>query len=165
MKAKAPMSSRLVLGAIAGFVATAPMTLVMHRMHRRLGRKKRYPLPPREIVETVAPALEGEPARSTTLAAHFAYGALSGAALAAIDPKPTIKSGIAGGIGVWAASYFGWIPAFGILKPASRHPGDRNKLMILAHIMWGTAFALTQRNLLKSRAAFGEGPLKDAARA
>ena len=163
MKTKAPLSSRLVYGAIAGFVATAPMTAVMYRMHRRLGRKKRYPLPPREIVETVAPAVEGEPATSTTLVAHFAYGALSGAALASIDRKPTIRSGIAGGIGVWAASYFGWIPAFGILKPASRHPGDRNKLMILAHVMWGGAFALTQRNLLKSRRAFDEGPLKDVA--
>ena len=162
MKTKAPLSSRLIYGAIAGFVATAPMTAVMHRMHRRLGRRKRYPLPPREIVETVAPAIEGEAAKSTTLAAHFAYGALSGAALAAIDRKPTIKSGIAGGIGVWAASYFGWIPALGILKPASRHPGERNKLMILAHIMWGSAFALTQRNLLNSRKAFGEGPLKDS---
>ena len=164
MKANAPLSTRLVLGAIAGFVATAPMTAVMYRMHRNLGRKKRYPLPPREIVETVAPVLEGEPAKSTTLAAHFAYGALSGAALASIDRKPTITSGIAGGVGVWAASYFGWIPAAGILKPASRHPGNRNKLMILAHVMWGSAFALTQRNLLKSRAAFGEGSLKDSAR-
>ena len=164
MKSRAPLSSRLVYGAIAGFVATAPMTAVMYRMHRRLGGKKRYPLPPREIVETVAPALEGEPAKSTTLAAHFAYGALSGAALAAIDRKPTISSGIAGGMGVWVASYFGWVPAFAILKPPSHHPGHRNKLMILAHVMWGSAFALTQRNLLKSRTAFGDGPLKDAAR-
>lgn len=157
------LSDRLVAGALSGIVATAPMTAVMRRMHRRLKRRQRYPLPPREIVGATLPALEDRAATNATLVAHFAYGALSGAALAALIPNPTIKTGAVGGVGIWIASYLGWIPAAGILKPATRHPVRRNKLMILAHVMWGTAFALTQRNLLKSRQAFGDGPLEDTA--
>lgn len=154
---------RLVAGALSGIVATAPMTAVMRRLHRRLKRKERYPLPPREIVSTVVPAFDRQAATSTTLLAHFAYGALSGAVLTAMVPRPTIKSGIMGGVGIWFTSYLGWIPAVGILKPATRHPGKRNRLMILAHVMWGATFALTQRSLLKSGRIFGGGPFKDAA--
>ena len=155
------LSTRLVCGAIAGFVATAPMTAVMHRVHRRLDGEDRYPLPPREIVGSVAPPLRKEAATSTTLAAHFAYGALSGAALAAVMRKPTLGGGVAGGLSIWLASYLGWIPAFGILKPAIDHPAPRNALMNLAHIVWGAAYAIAQRDLLNSGSAFGDGLLKD----
>lgn len=157
-------STRLVCGALAGFVAAAPMTALMHRGHRKLASKDRYPLPPREIVGSVAPALDREAATNMTLVAHFAYGGLCGAALASIIRKPTVGDGILGGLSVWLASYLGWIPAFGILKPATGHPRSRNGLMTVAHVVWGTAFAITQRDLLKSQSAFAEGSLKDAAR-
>jgi uncharacterized membrane protein YagU involved in acid resistance len=150
-------------GAIAGFVATAPMTSVMRRLHQRLDKEKRYPLPPREIVGSVMRALPNSAANNVSLAAHFTYGALSGAALAGVARRPTLWSGIGGGAAIWLASYLGWIPAAGILKPAPEHPRPRNRLMIIAHIVWGTAFVITRRELLNSRMAFGEGRLKDSA--
>lgn len=45
-EAAASFSNRVICGALAGVVATAPMTAAMHRMHRRLDRETRYPLPP-----------------------------------------------------------------------------------------------------------------------
>lgn len=137
------------------------MTAAMHRLHRRLGRRNRYPLPPREIVGAAIPGLPGVPATDATLVAHFAYGAASGALLAAVARKPTIGEGMAGGLAIWVASYMGWIPAFGILKPANRHPGDRNALMAFVHLIWGSAFAIAHRDLLESRSAFDRGLLKD----
>jgi len=161
--AQAPsFSSRLICGALAGFVATAPMTAVMHRMHRRLNRRERYPLPPREIVGSVVPQLAAAAGTNATLVAHFAYGALTGAALSTIMREPTVGGGVAGGLSIWLVSYLWWIPAFGILTPAYRHPASRNALMNFAHVVWGAAYAITQRDLMKSRSAFSHGTLNDA---
>ena len=159
----APISWRLACGAISGLVATGPMTAAMRRFHQRLDRKDRYPLPPREIVTSAIPAMSENAARETSIVAHFAYGALSGAALAALTRKPTLGFGIAGGVGIWLASYFGWIPAFGILKPADEHPAARNAGMIASHLIWGAAFSLAQNELLKTTPIFERGPMKDRA--
>jgi hypothetical protein len=156
-----PLSWRLVCGALAGMVATAPMTAAMRRFHEQLPNRDRYPLPPREIVSSAAPELPETEARNASILAHFAYGALSGAALAALKRRPTLGFGASGGVAIWAASYFGWIPAMGILKPADRHPAARNGGMILSHIIWGSAFALAQAELLKSKPIFDDGPIKD----
>lgn len=162
IEAQAPIASRLIAGALAGTVATAPMTTAMRFLHARLEPRDRYPLPPREIVGSVAPRLPGPALTDSTLVAHFAYGALSGAGLAAVARRPGLAAGMAGGAAIWAASYLGWIPTVGILRPATRHPRRRNRLMILAHIVWGAAFSIARSELLRSRSAFGDGPLKDA---
>src|SRR3546814_12966070 len=62
-------------------------------------------------------------------AAHFGYGAVTGALLAVIDPTPRPAFGAVAGVATWIASYFGWIPAFGVLRSAETHPWRRNKLM------------------------------------
>ena len=48
------LGSRLVIGAIAGFVGTMAMTAAMRRLHRRLPKRERYPLTPREIIDSTA---------------------------------------------------------------------------------------------------------------
>lgn len=156
-----PLPGRMVRGALAGLVATLPMTAAMRRLHRRLDSDDRYPLPPREIVRSVAPELPEQRARDAAIVAHFAYGALCGAAIAAVERRPSQASGIAAGTGIWLGSYFGWIPAFGILKPADDHPGPRNAAMILAHIVWGSAYALAQSELLKAETILEGGPYED----
>jgi len=50
--------------------------------------------------------------------------------------------GIVFGLGVWAASYLAWLPALGILPPATEAPPRRNAVMIAAHIVWGAAAGL-----------------------
>lgn len=159
-----PLSSRLLVGAIAGFVGTAAMTAAMRRMHGRLPAHERYPLPPREITETVAEPRGETTAEDLSLAAHFAFGAVTGSLLGAPEGKMSLGRGLAGGLAVWTASYFGWVPAADILKSAHRHPLRRNALMIAAHLVWGATTALTARELARSRETMlADGPLRDRA--
>jgi uncharacterized membrane protein YagU involved in acid resistance len=128
----------------------------MRAIHRHLPSAERYPLPPREIIEGGLPepakAALGEQGRQTaTVAAHFGYGALSGAAYGAAGFRGGILGGALYGVLVWAGSYFGLMPGLGILAPAQRHPANRNLLMIGAHLVWGGTLALTLRELEQTR--------------
>lgn len=139
---------------MAGFVATVPMTLFMRRAHRHLPSPERYSLPPEQITHRVARLVgaSAHPERPgwdlKTYAGHFAYGAACGAIYAAMANRrrrSTVASaerGMLFGVGVWAASYLGWLPAARILPPATDAPARRNALMIVAHLIWGAATAL-----------------------
>ena len=164
---KLSLGSRLLIGGIAGFVGTLAMTSAMARGHRRLPREERYPLTPREIVdrltEEAGARLSNEAAKDATLAAHFLYGAACGALIAAADPRPSQAKGAVAGAGVWLASYLGWIPGVGILKPATEHPLRRNLLMIGSHLVWGATTARAMRELALARETMVEaGPDRDA---
>ena len=143
------------------------MTAAMRRLHARLPEEERYPLTPREIIDSSAEQggieLANETAKDVTLAAHFLYGAACGAALGAINPNMGRASGALAGVGVWLGSYLGWIPAARILKPATEHPPRRNALMIGVHLVWGAATADAMRELVAVRRTMIEaGPDKDA---
>src|SRR3954453_6587533 len=145
------------------------MTGAMRRMPPRLPAKERYPLTPREIVDSgarqVGLPLPSEAAKDVTAAAHFAYGAVTGAMLAAMNPDPRKKTGALFGVAVWLGSYLGWIPAVGNLKPATQHPPRRNLLMIGVHLIWGATTAAAIRELRLTRETMlGNGPDKDAPR-
>lgn len=141
---------RLLIGSLAGLAATVPMTAAMVWMHRRLPEDEQYPLPPRQVTMNVAEAAGvvereelGEPEkRAATLVAHFAYGAGVGALYGPVAsqlPLPPVVSGMAYGVAVWAGSYLGWLPAAGLLAPATEHPARRTALMIAAHLVWGAS--------------------------
>lgn len=162
--ARLPVSSRLLFGAIAGAAATVAMTATMNRLHPRMPRAERYPLPPREITETLLPAASDKNIKDSATAAHHGYGLATGALIAAAAPDIGPARGAVAGVAVWAASYFGWIPASGILSPAHHHPFRRNLLMIAAHLIWGSVTALSLRELNRAReTAFKRGPLNDKA--
>jgi len=155
------LPARLIIGGIAGFVATMAMTAAMRRLHRKLPAKERYPLTPREIVDST---LEPPPNRAAdlTIAAHFAYGAGCGALVAAASPRLGRVGGTAAGAGIWLASYMGWVPAIGALKPATDHPFRRNLVMLGAHLAWGWSTAEAIRELGDARATiFAAGPERD----
>ena len=163
---KLSLGSRLLIGGIAGFVGTLAMTSAMARGHRRLPPDERYPLTPREIIdssaEQVGLALTNDAAKDATLAAHFLYGAACGALIAAANPKISENKGAAAGVGVWLASYLGWIPGVGILRPATEHPVRRNLLMIGSHLVWGATTARAIRELTLARKTMIEaGPDQD----
>ncbi|HEX8190206.1 MAG TPA: DUF6789 family protein [Pyrinomonadaceae bacterium] len=139
--------NRILLGALAGLAATGPMTLAMKLMHEQLPRGERYPLPPRQVTEGLAEKagvnehLGEEGREAATWASHFAYGATCGALYGAVsggraDSHPAL-AGVGFGLAVWAGSYLGWLPAAGIISPATEHPARRNALMIAAHVVWG----------------------------
>ncbi len=168
MKEREPgLGSRLLIGAIAGFVGTMAMTSAMRRLHQLLPEEERYPLTPREIIDSVAEKAEvelgNEGAKDATLAGHFLYGAACGAMLGAIDPRMGRGSGALAGLGIWFGSYLGWIPAARILKPATEHPARRNLLMIGVHLVWGWTTAAAMRELAQVRRTMIEaGPDEDA---
>ena len=138
----------VLLGALAGFAATVPMTLAMELMHEQLPAHEQYPLPPRQITMEAAEGagvkheLDEEERTGLTLAAHFAFGTACGAVYAPIARAvdlPAPLTGAAFGLAVWAGSYLGWLPAAGVLRPATEHPPRRTALMIAAHLVWGLA--------------------------
>jgi hypothetical protein len=145
-----------IAGALAGFLATLPMTAVMHAGHRRLPGTERYPMPPRLIIERVTGERGGEGAqRQLTELLHYAYGAASGAVYGCLAERAGGRAGAgtgtAYGLLVWAGSYLGWIPAVDILRPATRHPRERIAIMLAAHVVWGGGTGLLTRLLEEPR--------------
>jgi hypothetical protein len=150
---------RLLQGAAAGFVATAPMSICMVLGWRLLPHRQQYPLAPRLITEEIVERVgmedllhENEMMELTTIA-HFGYGALFGAVYGLFDnrlPVPASLQGTLAGLAVWTGSYLGWLPAAGILSPATQHPWRRNLLMILAHVVWGVTLGELVRRLTRS---------------
>lgn len=156
--------NRVVAGAVGGLLATVPMTLAMTRLFNQLPSSEQYPLPPREITETVARRAKGgerlddrQTAR-LSLAAHFAYGAVTGALYPLLfrRSRNAILYGSGYGVAIWAASYLGWIPAAKILRPATQHPARRNALMLAAHCVWGAKTAMITQALTGSSGAFSK---------
>ena len=152
--------NKLMLGALAGLAATLPMTAAMKLMHRRLPRGERYPLPPRQVTMRLTEKAglreqldEGE-RKALTVAGHFAYGAVVGALYAPLAHYVPLAPPLAGatyGLVVWAGSYLGWLPAAGLISPATEHPTRRNALMIAAHLVWGGAAGALMDHLEKRR--------------
>lgn len=138
---------KLVQGAGAGLVATLPMTLFMRSAWKRLPAGEQYALPPRQITrEVIRPRrfwrMKPENQTALTLLLHFLFGAAAGSVYGLVEDKIPIRSTVKGplaGMVVWSGSYLGWIPALGILPPATAHPWRRNILMIVAHLIWGVA--------------------------
>ena len=158
--------NRILLGALAGLAATAPMTLAMKLMHEQLPRGERYPLPPRQVTEGVAEKagvneqLGEEERRAATWVSHFAYGTACGALYGALsggraDERPVL-AGVGFGLAVWAGSYLGWLPAAGIISPATEHPARRNALMIGAHVVWGATTGIVLEGLAGGGGGEGE---------
>jgi hypothetical protein len=147
-------------GAIAGLIATGPMTLSMLACHKRLPVSQRYPLPPSLITQRAvwsrAPVIPAPmPNVLSTLAAHFAFGALSGALFAAVPAamrrQCPVTTGISHGLTVWAGSYLGWVPALRLMPAATQQPAARNAMMIAAHVVLGATLGLVIESV-RSRA-------------
>lgn len=138
-------------GAAAGFLATLPMTVSMWAITPTLPRAQRFHLPPRQITVELAEraglvkALGLRERQAVAGLLHFGFGALTGGVYGVIAPRlplPPAASGIVFALGVWTGSYLGWLPALHVLPPATRQPAGRNRLMIAAHVVWGTAMGL-----------------------
>lgn len=153
--------NRVLLGALAGLAATVPMTLAMKLMHEQLPREEQYPLPPRQVTEGLAEKagvnedLDEEEREAATWVSHFAYGATCGALYGAVTgegmDKVPLLAGVGFGLAVWAGSYLGWLPAAGIISPATEHPARRNALMIAAHAVWGAGVGVAVERLSDER--------------
>ncbi|HTU11204.1 MAG TPA: hypothetical protein VMG08_09935 [Allosphingosinicella sp.] len=129
------LASRLIIGGIAGFVATLAMTSALRRRHGKAAPEVDAGAAPRPPAST--PELK--------LAMHFVIGAGCGAMLAAADPRLGRVNGALAGGGLWLASSMGWLPAFGPARPGIGQLG--------AHLAWGWSAAKGMRELAKARTA------------
>ena len=143
------MMGSLVAGAVAGLVATAPMSLAMEALHKQLAFRHRHPLPPRHIVDRglrmMGLQADEQERGALTVAGHFGYGAATGAiygALARPLRPPPVPAGIAFGMLVWAVSYLAMLPLVGLFRRPQREAGERKALMIAAHVVWGAFLGL-----------------------
>ncbi|HXG83004.1 MAG TPA: DUF1440 domain-containing protein [Pyrinomonadaceae bacterium] len=151
--------NKYLAGALAGTLATIPMTLTMVALHRLIPKKERKPLPPKQITMEIAEdvgvseVLDEEIEQDTvSFINHFAYGAATGAAYAAVAEKvdfPPAALGVGYGLAVWAGSYLGWLPLAGILPSATEHPASQNAMMITAHVVWGAALSIILEGINK----------------
>lgn len=133
-------------GAVAGAVATGPMTVFMMAAHRFLPLRQRHSLPPKAITMdllnrvNLKQHLNRKQRKRATIVAHFAYGTGLGAAYGSFSraiPAPPLLKGVAFALVAWAGSYLGWLPAFDVSGSAPDQSMRRNALMIGAHVVWG----------------------------
>lgn len=137
---------RVLMGCLAGFAATVPMTAAMVWLHRRLPHEERYPLPPQEITEEASKGVgldqhtDAEGQLGLALASHFAFGTAAGGMYGLLDekiPLPPALRGATYGLAVWAVNYLGLLPAAGLYRSPAQEPRRRKALMITAHLVWG----------------------------
>jgi hypothetical protein len=133
---------RLGLGALAGVLATVPMTAVMLGA-QRLGLLGEAP--PKKITEDLLDPPPGTKLAATAVT-HLGFGGMAGALFGALRrPRSTVRAaveGVAFGTAVWAASYAGWVPALGILPPPDEDRADRQATMLVAHWVYGATLGV-----------------------
>lgn len=149
-----------LIGAAAGGVATIPMTLFMLAMHRILPRQQKDALPPEKITAEMAEranvSVDKPQLLGGTLTAHLGYGASMGSLYVTITRKwaaPPLLKGCLFGLGVWAGSYLGWLPAAKFAAAGTNEAKQRNILMIIAHLIWGGVTGVVTDQLLHQSGA------------
>lgn len=146
-------------GIVAGLGATAVMSVAMLAA-RRAGLSGR--LPPAKIAEEVVEEVTDRPPtdeeeQAVATISHFGFGAAAGAAFgvaaAVVRPASSLATtalGIAFASAVYLVSYQGWVPALGILPPASRDRRGRVATMVAAHWIYGAVLAIGTQRLTRA---------------
>jgi hypothetical protein len=138
--------NELLAGSLAGLGATVPMSVAREVGRSRLPEPEHYPLYPTLVTDSlaekagVADELGDEGVSLAAVLAHFGYGAASGAAYGPLRPHIPLPLGLRGaafGLSLFAAGYLGWLPALGVLPPATRYPTGRRRLLMGVHLLWG----------------------------
>jgi uncharacterized membrane protein YagU involved in acid resistance len=147
---------KMIRGALAGLVATLPMTIFMQTSWLRMPARELHPLPPRQITRKLLREAGlhrriSQPNENVlTWVLHFLFGAAAGSLYGIMGEKIPGRHSVKGllaGTALWSGSYLGWIPLFRILPPATKHPWRMNVLMIVAHFIWGITLGVIIRML------------------
>jgi uncharacterized membrane protein YagU involved in acid resistance len=77
---------------------------------------------------------------------HFLYGGLLALPFVLFRPSPTARKSASQGmvyaIGVWFSNYCGLLPILKLYPSAKDEPARMNSIMIVAHLIWGSALGL-----------------------
>jgi uncharacterized membrane protein YagU involved in acid resistance len=143
-------------GFWSSIMATSSMTMSLLQMHKYLPGRDQKPLPPAQLTESMKQksglggALSSELQQEATMFSHYGYGAACGTLYAAVAPHlpgSALKKGVAFGASVWAASYYGLIPGINAHPTGHRMSLQRNSMMFLAHLVWGTSLSFAEEQL------------------
>lgn len=141
----------LLRGAVAGLLATVPMTAAMLVFGALPQRRKREPFPPHQVTAGMTGSLgiwqhaDDAQRYALTLISHFGYGALAGAIYGAVVPSQSRRGtgrGVAYALLVWSSAYAGWLPALDIVPPPWREHPSRTLQLVAAHVVWGAVLGL-----------------------
>jgi uncharacterized membrane protein YagU involved in acid resistance len=143
-----------MMGAIAGAIATIPMSAIMLGAQRLgyLGDS-----PPR-LMSDVALGAAGkhDPEKRTEVALatelHLSIGVVNGAAFGVLSERADIAlhqslQGIVFGAFVWALAYRSWIPMLNIMPPIEKDRPDRQVAMFLAHVVYGATLGWVMKRI------------------
>lgn len=145
-------------GIWSGIFATSAMTLALFQFHRKLGGAHQEPLPPAILTEhvlekTVKTPDSKETQMESTMLSHMAFGAACGVAYSLLAPhvrgNPFVK-GAGFALGVWGASYLGFIPALNLEPKAKNLNSQQNLMMVATHLVYGASLAYAEERFRKS---------------
>lgn len=137
-----------LVGALSGFIATIPMSIAMIAINKLMTWPHRQRLEPRKITDDMLnrvglrDELDEEDRKQAAIAAHFAFGAAAGSLYPFVQryiPASRSLRGPLYGLGVWAVSYCGVLPALNTLPSPEKRPLGRTVLLVAAHLVWGAA--------------------------
>ncbi len=143
--------NRYLVGAVAGIIATAVMTLVISA-GERLGLLRTPP--PTQVTTTVTnrAGIDPEPPdpefNPGTLIAHAGFGVAAGPLYVVakpILPNSRITAGAVYGGAVWASAYGGYLPALHLYPWPDDDRHSRTIVMIAAHVVYGVTLTETER--------------------
>jgi len=137
-------------GALAGLIATVPMSLFMLATQRMLPKGHQYALPPEMITGELAhrmhirPHLNKPQILGATLVSHFGYGTGMGMLYSPLSklPLPGAIKGVLFAVTVWAVSYLVLSPLIGMRASGHREPESRNLMKVGANAVWGVAMGV-----------------------
>ena len=143
-------------GFWAGVMATGPMTMSLFKFFQNLPSAEKSPLPPATLTQQITKPLKLNsvlPRKfqpDLTMTSHYGYGVVFGILYASTQKyfraSPVVKGSLFG-LGLWGASYLGWIPAMGLRASAYNMPRKRNVMMIVSHLVWGASLGLAEEKM------------------
>lgn len=151
--------ARIAAGATGGLVGSALMggPFLAARKMGLTGKP-----PPEHITEQLLHRAGIHADRETedaiSMAAHLGFGGAGGAVYGLVAPQAAsvrraLAYGGAYGTAIWAVSYAGWIPAFGLLPSPTRDQPERQLVLLINHWIYGATVALAVRSLDDRRVA------------
>jgi hypothetical protein len=150
---------RASTGALGGLGATLALTGLREAWARVGLVFETAPMQVVDRVEEVGLAGELSPwgRRLMTVAAHFAYGAGTGAAFGLLRRQtgtPTEEAAVGSALGVlaWGAGWSSWLPLTGVHRPPWAQTTPKVLLPVIDHAVFGAAWGLLNLALERRRA-------------
>ena len=135
-------------GLISGTIATLGMSLPFY-IFKKSGLQGEHP--PKRVMQGLIKAIgetPDEPKLSVlTAVGHLGFGMLAGSLFAAVREKLGSKRqpalvGAAYGLGIWALSYKGVVPALRFMPPPEKDRPGRVFSNVLAHLVYGSLLGI-----------------------